>query len=63
MDASDLKVGRAENKSCLNVCVDMLDKTQTDWRNKDATVELHGVVGCLLLWLRGKVGRLLLFKL
>ena len=58
MDASDIKFGPAENKSCLNVCVDMLDKTGNTWRNNDAVVELRGVVGCLLLWLRGQVCQL-----
>ena len=40
----------------------MLDRTKTSWRDNDATVELRGVVGCLLLWLRGQVCSILSFS-
>ena len=75
MDKRDIgdpvKTGKAENRSCLNICVDMLEATEPDlpsgyWHTRypdgnagndaalAAAAELHGVVGCLLLWLRGQ---------
>ena len=52
------------------VCVDMLEMTRPKWRDHypdwkagNDVAELRGVVGCLLLWLRGHVSQLLPFVL
>ena len=67
MDTRDIgnpvKTDGAENRSCLNACVDMLRRANGgSWPPVDtanakisAVDELHMVVGCLLRWLRGQV--------
>ena len=57
MDTHDsTKTGPAENKSCLNVCMDMLLRANGYWPSGlSAEDELRLVVGCMLQWLRGQV--------
>ena len=58
-DSSKDDQGLAANKSCLNVCVDMLGRANRGWGNAAAGStenELRAVVGCLLKWFRGQVG-------
>ena len=57
-DSSKNGIPKAANKSCLNICEDMLGRANSNWGSAAAGStenELRAVVGCMLMWLRGQV--------